>query len=687
MASSTSEAADDRRLRSSRATGLGRQRELAILAAILAFALALRVGYVLAMRANPFFDDPQLDQRVFCDWGRAIAAGREFHDGPMLRAPLYAWFLAACFKLFGPSLLAVRLLQACMGTAMVAFVHLVAKRLFDARVGLVAAFIAAAYWILVYYDGEILRESPANMLNMLALWLTLACADRRSLAFGACAGLAWGASALLRPQVLVVVPFLALWLARVAHARPSAIAAFALAVLAPILPVTAYNVFIGHDLVLISPEGGQALWIANNPAADGVTGVAPGTRADWWGNIEDGRAIAERDEGRALKPSEISSYYARRTWRFFVEDPARAARLLLEKLHVFLTDWEFGSNPEEPRFFVERFAPFLLWIPLSFGIVASLAALGFVTSARGAWMARFPLWAFLALYGATVVLFLVSARHRLPVLPALAIYAACGVVWLADAWRTRDRTKLAIGLAGCGIAYLATNSLEVPKAFSTSNGWVWLAYAERRDGRDESAIALLRRAIAIAPDNARAYTALGVVLHALDRDDEAIEALQRAVAITPADIEALDALSDACLKRGRFVEARAAAEKRVAIAPHLSRAYYALGRAQLKLGDVDAASAAFRNAIARKPDYFNAAYALGILARLAHRDDEALDALARAVEHSADARPEFVVDAYANLIDVLTAHGRKAEAVDRAEQMVRRFPDDARAKALRDGLR
>src|SRR6516164_102016 len=145
----TSPAAEETRLRSTSAAPMNRRRELAILAAVLALALGLRVAYVLAMRANPFFDDPQLDQRIFYDWGRAIAAGTRFHEGPMLRAPLYAWFLGACFKLFGPSLLAVRLIQACMGTAMVALVHLIAKRLFDARVGLTAASIAAAYWILV----------------------------------------------------------------------------------------------------------------------------------------------------------------------------------------------------------------------------------------------------------------------------------------------------------------------------------------------------------------------------------------------------------------------------------------------------------------------------------------------------------------------------------------------------------
>ena len=76
-----------------------------------------------------------------------------------------------------------------------------------------------------------------------------------------------------------------------------------------------------------------------------------------------------------------------------------------------------------------------------------------------------------------------------------------------------------------------------------------------------------------------------------------------------------------------------------------------------------------------------------MVARLTHRDDEALDSFTRAVEQGSDARPEFMVDAYANLLELLVEHGRKADALEHAERMVQRFPNDTRAKSIRDGLR
>src|SRR5262245_318636 len=90
------------------------------LALLLGTALVLRVVYVLEQRANPFFAAPIRDGAYHVEWAKALARGGEpYHPGPFFRAPLYPWFLAACFRLFGEGLLLPRLLQCVLGAGTV----------------------------------------------------------------------------------------------------------------------------------------------------------------------------------------------------------------------------------------------------------------------------------------------------------------------------------------------------------------------------------------------------------------------------------------------------------------------------------------------------------------------------------------------------------------------------------------
>ncbi len=59
-------------------------------------------------------------------------------------------------------------MQAVLGTITVLLVHLVARRAFEPTVGLAAAFLAAIYWMLVYFDATLVREGPVSALNMAA---------------------------------------------------------------------------------------------------------------------------------------------------------------------------------------------------------------------------------------------------------------------------------------------------------------------------------------------------------------------------------------------------------------------------------------------------------------------------------------------------------------------------------------
>lgn len=658
--------------------------ETALLSAVVLLALALRVVFVLQMRANPYFDDPQLDQWMFVEWGRAVADGVELRPGPFFRAPLYAWFLGLVFKLTDGSLLAPRLVQAVLGAVAVVLVQRLGRRVFGPVVGLLAALMAATYWVTVYYQGELLREGVVDVVNLAGLLGTIALDQKPSRKTSVLAGLAFGLSALLRQQVLLVVPFLALWLFLRRRARASLVLAFCAAVAAPILPVTAYNAVAGGDFVLISSEGGQALWIANNPEADGVRAFTSDTRADAIGQLEDAVAQAGREAGRALSASEVSAHFVRKTLTFLRETPAAAAGLLLRKIRLLLSDWEFG-NPEELGFLADRFAPVTRWMPMGFGAALALAALGFVVAAR-AWRVHFPLSIFLLVYGLSIVLFLVSARHRAPLIPVLLVYSARGGIWIAEAALALRWKSLLAALAGCALVFAGSRSYPVAKEVSTANGLCWIAIAEGRAGHRNEAIRLFEESIALWPGHCEARRGLGIELFAAGRAAEGIAALERAVELCPQATFGLDTLAEMHLKVGRPEAAEPLARRSIGAAPHLHRGHYNLGRACFATGRLPEAAESFRVALANRPDDFASAYMLGIVSAELGREPEAIEALSRAVDTEGRADAEFRFRAFSALVEALARSGRRDEAVLRAEQMIARFPARPEAREIRDRL-
>ncbi|MAE28020.1 MAG: glycosyltransferase family 39 protein [Planctomycetota bacterium] len=519
-----------------------------ILLALFLLAVGLRLANTFAMEASPFFHEPTMDPRFHVEWARALAAGEEFLPGPFFRAPLYPWFLGALFRLFGDGLLLPRLVQCLLGGCTTLLTFALARRAFGQRQALLAGLGAAVYWVLIYFDGELLLPTLIVPLDLLAILLTMRLADETTPRRLLCAGLAWGVSAIARPNVLLFMPCLAAWLwwrARgtgritktpgIAQSEPrtlapapgrlAAISLLALGTLIPILPLTIFNASRG-DTVLISSQAGVNFWIGNNPDSDGSTAIVPGTRPDWWGGYHDAIKLAEESAGRELLPSEVSSHYSRRALSHIAAQPLDAARHLLWKLKLFWTDWELGNN-QEVRFFHTRFGGPSRFIPLSFTAIASFGLLGLILCLRRR-EHLFPLWGFVPAYTATVVLFFVCSRFRVPLLPPLMILAAHGLVWSYDSLRAKRWSRLLPALTL--VALLAKTVSSVPDEFipSAASGHWQLGQVAAAAGRHEEAATELAAAVAAHPRHFHANRELGIALQAIGRTDEAIAAHGRA---------------------------------------------------------------------------------------------------------------------------------------------------------------
>lgn len=584
-------------------------------AALVLLAILLRVVYVLQQRANPFFAEPLMDALYHTQWARALAAGEDFQPGPFFRAPLYPWFLGTVLRFFGDGLLLPRLLQCGFGGVATWLTFLVSRRAFGSRAALVAALLVATNWVLVYFDGELLIPALAIPLNLLALWLSLDLAERPTPRKIGLAGMAWGVAAIARPNVLLFMPLLLGWL--VLRQRPAwrrgvwQGVILTAAVLVPVAPLTFYNVVVGGDTVLISSQAGVNLWIGNNPQSDGSTAIVPGTRPGWWEGYHDAIALAEQEEGRKLRPSEVSAHYSDKALSFILGEPGESLPHFWWKLRLFFSDWELGNN-QDVHFFAHRFSDVPKLLPPSFGLLMPLGVVGLLLS----WPTRrrtFPLWGFLLTYIGSVLLFFVCSRYRAPIIPLLAIYSGHALVLGFDALRARRFGPL----AGCGAVAvaLAVAVQQIPKAVDTTDATgLWqLGISELNHGRPEAAIEPLRKSVETNPRKWISRQHLGLALHQTGRLLEARTVYKGALAMVPGSLELTSYYVEACLATGDAAEAERAARDAISRNRGLAAPWDDLAAVHLNRSELDLARLALERGIAIDPRDFRCNLRLGLL--------------------------------------------------------------------------
>ena len=459
---------DDSRLPFARKDGI-------ILCAVVLCALVLRLIYIRQYAANPLFCHPTMDAGYNDQWARAL---------------------------FGGGYTAPRILQAVMGSLSCGLVFLIGRRYFGRRAGFVAGFVAAFFWLFFYFEGELLITSLAVFLDLLFLWVFAKAYDSRSPVLFAASGLLLGLAALARPNILLFGAFAVLWIFLAGlknRGRRALLDAlfFGAACLVPIVPVTVRNAVAGNDLVLVSSQGGVNFYIGNNPASDGKSAAVPGTRSDVRGSYIDAATLAEKEEGRRLSPSEVSRHYFEKALEFIRTEPAAWVGLTSRKVGYF---WQGGeiSNNQPIRFFAERFAHVVHWLPIGFGIISPLALLGLFLSFRDP-RRLFPLWRFVLFYALSVVLFFVCTRFKMSVAPLLIILACGALEWFIETLRRRRLAAAGLGALALVFLFLWVNVGAAKPEGREAWGYEILGKCALERGAADEAVRDFRKGIRSGP--------------------------------------------------------------------------------------------------------------------------------------------------------------------------------------------
>jgi Tfp pilus assembly protein PilF len=119
--------------------------------------------------------------------------------------------------------------------------------------------------------------------------------------------------------------------------------------------------------------------------------------------------------------------------------------------------------------------------------------------------------------------------------------------------------------------------------------------------RFDEAIVEYKRAIALAPDFAEAFSNMGTALRDSDRFDEAIQAHRRALQLRPNLAEALNNLAIALRDIGQWDEALQCCRRAIALNPEYADAHANLGVILCELEQAEESVAACRKAVALQP--------------------------------------------------------------------------------------
>ena len=648
--------------------------------------LLVRLVYVWQISDAPFVDVLMGDARRYDEWAVQIAAGNWIGRDVFYQAPLYPYFLGTIYGLAGRDLLTVRICQAFVGAGACVLLGLAGRRMYSERVGLLGGLGLALYAPAVFFDALIQKSVLDIFFVCLVLFIVSGLLDepQRRMCWLAL-GISLGALALTRENAAVLAAAILLWppgRRQLSHQQRAAMAGALLAGFALILlPVAIRNRVVGGEWHLTTSQLGPNLYIGNNPAADGTYGALREGRGAPEYERQDATDIAEAAAGRRLTPGEVSSFWVRRSLQFIQSQPIAWLELMTRKAALLWNRTEFVDTESQASY--EDYSSLLRGLALAghFGLLVPLAALGIITT----WSSRSRLYVLYALglaYAASTIMFYVSARYRLPLVPMLMLAAAAGGVSLGGFLRTAGGLKIAAAAAVVGAVAIATNQRLVSDDLMRATTETNLGVALHMDGKIHEAEARYRRALEVQPDYAPAHVNLGMALTALRRWDEAIAAYTRARQLGSSDVDLNTRLGYALLQAGRPAEAADHLSAAVDAGRGSAETYNNLGIALTRANRYDEAIAAFGNAVRLDPNNATVRFTLGSLLASRGRFDEAINEFRAGV----DLMPNSA-EGHNNLGGALAASGRRAEAIAEFEHALRLNPNLTSARRNLDLVR
>jgi len=394
---------------------------LLIVGLIFAAALVIRIAFWCEFRESDLrvlLERPELDSQRYHAWAQKIVDDKDLlleDEGLFTLSPCYSYCLAVVYALFGSEMFTAILVQLLLGAAATVLMFLAGSQLFNRFTGIAAAAITAFYGQYVLTEGLLLSE--AFLPFMTALFL---CWTAWSLKKG-------------KPQLFIVSGLLT----RDRERRKENFKIFVFGAIGAVVaaaPILIRNVVVSGKPVLLTTTGGVNFYIGNHSKATGTWTIPQGFRTSQAGMFED----FAREAGAEEYDETVSRYWASQALEDMSDDPGAWIGLMLKKAALFWNNHEIPVNFDYAYFRKNLTTAQFAFIP--FGVVAILGLLGAWFALRwrrdaalgNGWILLLGLGYFLG-----TIIFFVSARYRVAIVPYVILLAAYAVERIALFFREK----------------------------------------------------------------------------------------------------------------------------------------------------------------------------------------------------------------------------------------------------------
>lgn len=378
------------------------------------------------------------DSETYWKLGESIYHGQPYAYGPreyrVMRTPGYPFLLAMLMRVTGGAATPwdARLLSVALGVVAVLATYGLGRLVFDARVALLAAAIAAIAPCAVASSVFVLAEAPfiPVMLAQLACWWMWLSANsaKRAMLFACATGALAGIGVLVRPSWLLFAPLsliLMLWAYRhsseVRRLRVAPVIACLVVFAATVSVWWVRNFQISGHFISTTLQAGPSLYDGWRPDADGATDMR---------FVEEFEALADKEisiprtgiQREIILDQRMSSA----AWKWACENPLRVVQLAFIKL---LRTWNVIPNFSEMQSPALRIGVLLGYAPVM--LCAALGAWKFRTRGDVLLVCSLPAVYFSLLH----MIFAGSIRYRQPAMfPLFVLSAAWIVSFLSSFW-------------------------------------------------------------------------------------------------------------------------------------------------------------------------------------------------------------------------------------------------------------
>jgi 4-amino-4-deoxy-L-arabinose transferase-like glycosyltransferase len=424
---------------------------------IFCLAFVIRAVYVIPQAEIPTINDMGVYDQLAANMlsGKGYISQLEPHFRSW-RAPGYPFFLLVVYFIFGHHALPVLLLQSLLGALTCALIYLIGQEIFNRRIGTIAGLICAVDPEMIHWTAKMLTETLFIFLLTLLVLLCLRLTKSRwdTLAVGA--GLVLGYATLVRPNMLLLIPFLILYFLFFVEASiPKRI------ILASVLPIvcalvvspwTVRNYLIHKEFVPVSSIGGVSLFVSIPPSEEMIEAAEYESLGKWkdledWEYLERGMHVLPN--GYDLLPElfgqaspdqlpadfdelEQSRLGIRRFFEYVRENPVRYGNLLLTKLSqtFSIVPKQYSAEINEDYGFGRFDSSVRLYLMMFLMVTFVLAPLGLIVTFRR----RGPvilLDSVLLYHVIMQLIFRPALRYFLPGLVIVSLFTASGLVTLS----------------------------------------------------------------------------------------------------------------------------------------------------------------------------------------------------------------------------------------------------------------